>query len=235
MHLILEVYGSIFGWYNLKCFITQFLFLIHWALGDVTVILNWSSFSTLYQSKIDILSISWEAALRWMLQNTCDDSSLLDQVMAWCQCSPSSMMTIGTSSPHFQPGNIYHQVSNTRRILFSKQLNCLSLRCSWSNACRRCSNYIFILDLTPGFNGLGKDKYNMRRETSKFWDLVRLILETLRYMHKCTELSLVQIMMSLNRHQAVTWNNAALLLVRPSVTHLNYYSTNIWKYISVIV
>ena len=30
-------------------------------------------------------------------------------------------------------------------------------RCSWSIACRRCSNYIFILNLTPGFNGLGKD------------------------------------------------------------------------------
>ena len=31
------------------------------------------------------------------------------------------------------------------------------VRCSWSIACRRCSNYIFIVDLTPGFNGLGKD------------------------------------------------------------------------------
>ena len=39
----------------------------------------------------------------------------------------------------------------------SRQQNCLSLRCSWSIACRRCSNYIFILDLTPGFNGLDKD------------------------------------------------------------------------------
>ena len=42
---------------------------------------------------------------------------------------------------------------------------------------RRCSNYIFILDLTPGFNELGKDNYNRRRETFKCWDLVRLILE----------------------------------------------------------
>ena len=64
---------------------------------------------------------------------------------------------------------------------FSRQLNCWSLRCSWSIASRRCSNYIFILNLTPGFNGLGKENYNMRREASKFWDLVRLILETLRY------------------------------------------------------
>ena len=60
------------------------------------------------------------------------------------------------------------------------QLNCWSFRCSWSIACRRGSNYIFILNLTPGVNGFGKDKYKMRREAFKFWDLVRLILETLR-------------------------------------------------------
>ena len=64
---------------------------------------------------------------------------------------------------------------------FSRQLNCWSLRCSWSIVCRRCSNYIFILDLTSGFIGLGKDNYKMRREIFKFWDLVCLILETLRY------------------------------------------------------
>ena len=63
------------------------------------------------------------------------------------------------------------------------QSNCWSLRCSWSIACRRCSNNIFILNLTPGFNGLGKDNYKMRREAFKFWDLVCLILETLRYIH----------------------------------------------------
>ena len=32
------------------------------------------------------------------------------------------------------------------------------------------SNYIFIIDLTPGFNRLGKDNCKTRRETSKFWD-----------------------------------------------------------------
>ena len=64
---------------------------------------------------------------------------------------------------------------------FSRQLNCWSLRCSWSIACRRCSNYIFILNLTPGFNGLGKDNNKMRREAFKFWGLVFLILETLWY------------------------------------------------------
>ena len=42
-------------------------------------------------------------------------------------------------------------------------------------------NYIFIIDLTPGFNGLGKDNCKMSRELFKFCDLVRLILESLRY------------------------------------------------------
>ena len=59
--------------------------------------------------------------------------------------------------------------------------NCWSLRCSWSIACRRCSNYIFIFDLTTGFSRLGKDKCKTRRETFNFWELVRLILEIWRY------------------------------------------------------
>ena len=43
--------------------------------------------------------------------------------------------------------------------------------------CRRCSNYIFSLDLTCGFNGLGKHNCKPRQETFKFRDLVDLILE----------------------------------------------------------
>ena len=74
----------------------------------------------------------------------------------------------------------YPQVSNIRRTLVG---NCWSLRCSWSIACRRCSNYIFILNLTPGFIESGKDNYKMRRGAFKFWDLVHLILETLRYVN----------------------------------------------------
>ena len=66
----------------------------------------------------------------------------------------------------------------------NRQYNCRSLRCCWSIACRRCSNYIFILDLTPGFIGLDKENCATRRETFKFGDLVRLILEILRYLSK---------------------------------------------------
>ena len=64
------------------------------------------------------------------------------------------------------------------------------LRCSWSIACRHCSNYIFILDLTPGLNWLGKDNYKTRWETFRFWNLVRLILKVLRQMRKCQYSSL---------------------------------------------
>ena len=67
-----------------------------------------------------------------------------------------------------------------------RQLNCWSLRCSWSIDCRRCSNYIFILNLTPAFNELGKENCKMRRETFEFRDLVQLILETLRYLMMMT-------------------------------------------------
>ena len=47
-----------------------------------------------------------------------------------------------------------------------KQYYCCSLSCRPS----ACSNYIFILDLTQCFNGLGKDNCKTRRETFKFWD-----------------------------------------------------------------
>ena len=34
------------------------------------------------------------------------------------------------------------------------------------------ANYIFIFILTPGFNGLGKDKWKTSQGTLKFWDWV---------------------------------------------------------------
>ena len=49
------------------------------------------------------------------------------------------------------------------------------------NLCRRCSNYIFIPDLTPGFNRLRKYNCKMRQGTFKFCDLVRLILQVWRH------------------------------------------------------
>ena len=62
----------------------------------------------------------------------------------------------------------------------SRQWSCRSLRCSWNIVCRRCSNYIFILYLTHGFNRLTKT--NTRRDVKQisFWDLVWLILKVWR-------------------------------------------------------
>ena len=51
----------------------------------------------------------------------------------------------------------------------------------WYCACRRCSNYIFILDLTPDFNWLYTDSCKTRRESYKFWCLVCLVLQFWRY------------------------------------------------------
>ena len=60
------------------------------------------------------------------------------------------------------------------KTITSRQYDCWSLTCRW------CSNYISALDLTPGFNGLGKENCKMTRETFSFWDSVRFILEVWR-------------------------------------------------------
>ena len=63
------------------------------------------------------------------------------------------------------PPNIWY------KLHLSRQLSCWSLRCSKSIACLRCSNYIFILDLTPRFNRVRKYNCKARRETFTFCDL----------------------------------------------------------------
>ena len=64
---------------------------------------------------------------------------------------------------------------------FSRQSNCWSLRCSWSSTNRCCSNYIFILHLTLGFDILCNYNCKPRWETFKFWDLVCFSLEIIWY------------------------------------------------------
>ena len=44
---------------------------------------------------------------------------------------------------------------------------------------------MFIIDLTCGFNGFGKDNCKTRQEKFKFWNLVRLILEIWWYIRLC--------------------------------------------------
>ena len=85
--------------------------------------------------------------------------------------------------------SVYRQTSNISHTLVS---TCWLLRCSCSIAFRRCSNYSFILDLTPGFNGLGKGNCATRRESFKLWDMARLTLEILRYtIRSCSPVTLL--------------------------------------------
>ena len=93
---------------------------------------------------------------------------------------------------HRWPVNSPHKWPVTRKMFpfddvimisgLSEYYICWSPKCSWCITCRRCSNYIFILDLTLGFNGLGKNNCKTRRETCQFLDLMLLTLKVLRYL-----------------------------------------------------
>ena len=76
---------------------------------------------------------------------------------------------------------IYPQISNISRTLVGNKI-------CWSLRCRRCSNYIFILDLTHGPNRLGKVNSKTRPEIFKFRDLVWLMLEVWRYVQNYIDL-----------------------------------------------
>ena len=79
----------------------------------------------------------------------------------------------------FQPWFVsYRKISNMRLTLAGKNIVDHS---DVVGACRRGSNYIFILDLIPGLNGLDKDIFKARQETFKVRDFVHLILEIWRY------------------------------------------------------
>ena len=88
---------------------------------------------------------------------------------------------------YIQMGPRYHfrKVSNIRRT-WGRNKVVYQSDVVGASRCRRCSNYIFILNLTPGFNGLGKDNCKTSRETLMFGDWVRLILENWRYINKKT-------------------------------------------------
>ena len=62
---------------------------------------------------------------------------------------------------------VYPHFSSLRRTLIGNKIVDHSDASASMICCRYCSNYIFILDLTPGINGLGKDSCKMRRETFK--------------------------------------------------------------------
>ena len=62
--------------------------------------------------------------------------------------------------------------------------------------------YIFFLHLTLGYNILRKDNCKQRRDTFKFRYLVRLILETLRYVAGNTVEELLQKDKYVNSHSS---------------------------------
>ena len=95
------------------------------------------------------------------------------------------------------------QVHVLLNLWYKPHLNTSSLSRSWSIACQRCSNCILILDLTHGFNELGKDSCKTRWESFKIWHLVRLILEFTVYRiipHRRQDLS-----MNWRQHQCWWW------------------------------
>ena len=78
------------------------------------------------------------------------------------------------------PISNYRQVSNISRTLDGNQIVDHSDVVGASPVGTAPTTSSF-LDLTHGFDGLGKGNCKMRRESFKFWDLVRLILEILQY------------------------------------------------------
>ena len=68
----------------------------------------------------------------------------------------------------------YPQTSNSCILVGNKIID-------HSDTCPYCSTYIFILDLTPSFNGLGKDNCKTKWETSRFMGLVYFIFEVWWY------------------------------------------------------
>ena len=81
---------------------------------------------------------------------------------------------------NWQKMQMYPQTSDIRHTLVGNKI-VDHPDVVWSIACWRCSNYIFILDLTLGFNGLSRDNCKTRWEIFKCWDLVWLILEVWQY------------------------------------------------------
>ena len=130
----------------------------------------------------------WPSSMTYLFVNVtywnCSPIPYVDQVWWWYVKAFMSYAWQNGQTNRQTDKRTYLQklkILASNKLHLSRQWNCCSLRCSCSIACRRCSNYIFILDLTLDFNGLGQDKCKMRWETVKCWDSVRLILEVWLY------------------------------------------------------
>ena len=81
-----------------------------WVLDNMLPDCNFELVIFKDMSRMDILSIFCEIALRWMPQDLTDNKRTLVQVMAWCrqaashylsQCWPWSMSPYGITKPHW--------------------------------------------------------------------------------------------------------------------------------------
>ena len=104
--------------------------------------------------------------------------------------------------------------------------------CSWSIACRCCSNYIFILHLTHGFNVLRKDKCKPRRKSFTFWDLVPLILHILRHIWNSYWFTQTIRLYSIASWYLHSLSSASSLLIHKRVIKTNNLNS-IWHVLSV--
>ena len=91
-------------------------------------------------------------------------------------------------------------------------------------ACRRCSNFIFILDLTPGFNGFSKDNCKTRREIFKFCDLVRLVQEVLRYHWRDPNIEMSVIYIHMHKfNRGLYWCSYDKVLCEVEIRDIDHY------------
>ena len=96
------------------------------------------------------------------------------KAMVMRDVSKLALTLCGTSiSPHkhFDPTLHYDQLICRRTAFYSLSpwRYIIKRHISWE-----LNHWSLILDLTPGFNGLGEDHCKTRWESFKFWDLVRL-------------------------------------------------------------
>ena len=87
--------------------------------------------------------------------------------------NPSAEYCQTSNISHTLVGNKVQKIVGNKVVDHSDVVGALSVGAA--------PNYIFILDLTPGCNGLSKDNCKMKGETFKFWDLVHLILDAWWY------------------------------------------------------
>ena len=101
----------------------------------------------------------------------------VNMLSLWRQAIPENSVDINAIIPARKGVKYQSTVKSLYNLHLSRQWNCWSLR--W-----RCSIYIFIIDLTPGFNWLGKGNCKTRGETFRFRHLL-LVLEVWRQSSRC--------------------------------------------------